>query len=225
MKLAVLFSGGKDSAYALYKALQEHEVVCLISMISKNPDSYMFHTPNIFLTELQAQSIGLPLIKKETKGVKEEELEDLKAAIYEADQKYDLEGVASGAFASVYQKTRIENICKDLGLQSFTPLWGEDPEKLMREMIDNGFKFILSSVAADGLDESWLGRPIANDDIDKLVEINKKIGIHIAFEGGEAESLMIEGSIFKKKIVITKAEITMENDIIGIYKIEKAELQ
>lgn len=225
MKLAVLFSGGKDSAYALYKTMKEHEVVCLISMISKNPNSYMFHTPNISLTELQAQSVGLPLIKKETEGIKEKELEDLKVAIYEADQKFELDGVASGAFASKYQKERIEMICKDLGLQSINPLWGEDPEKLMREMIDNGFKFILSSVAAEGLDESWLGRLIDNKDIDKLVELNKKVGIHIAFEGGEAESLMIEGPIFKKKLVIKEAKITMEQENTGIYKIEKAELQ
>ncbi|MBW2990540.1 TIGR00289 family protein [Candidatus Woesearchaeota archaeon] len=225
MKLAVLFSGGKDSAYALYKALQEHEVVCLITMISSNPNSYMFHTPNIHLTELQAQAMELPLIKKDTKGVKEQELGDLKAAIYEADQKYELDGVVSGAFASKYQKERIENICKSLGLQCISPLWGENPEKLMREMIDNGFKFILSSIAAQGLDESWLGRQIDNNDIDKLVELNKKIGIHIAFEGGEAETLMIEGPIFKKKIKIIKAEKKIENEHTGIYKIVKAELQ
>ena len=225
MRLAVLFSGGKDSAYALYKAMQEHEVVCLISMVSKNPDSYMFHTPNISLTKLQAQSAGLPLIKKQTQGIKEQELGDLKAAIYEADQKYELDGVVTGAFASKYQKERIEKICKDLGLQCINPLWGKDPEQLMREMISRGFEFILSSIAAEGLDQSWLGRPITNDDIDKLVELNKEIGIHIAFEGGEAESLMIEGPIFKKKIVIKKANITMEDEHTGIYQVKKAELQ
>lgn len=225
MKLAVLFSGGKDSAYALYKAMQEHEVACLITMVSENLDSYMFHTPNIHHTELQAQAIGLPLIKKETQGIKEQELEDLKAAIYEADQKYDLEGVVTGAFASKYQKERIENICKSLGLQCISPLWGKDPEQLMREMLDNGFKFILSSIAAEGIDETWLGRPITHDDISRLEVLNKQIGIHIAFEGGEAESLMIEGPIFKKKIIIKKAKTIMENEHTGVYKIEEAELE
>lgn len=222
MKLAILFSGGKDSAYALYKAMQEHEVVCLISIISENKHSYMFHTPNISLVDLQAEAIGLPLIKKTTKGIKEKELEDLKVALYEADQKYDLDGVVSGAFASKYQKERIERICVDLGLQSITPLWGEDPEKLMREMINNGFEFILSSIAAEGLDESWLGRVITNKDIDKLVELNKKTGIHIAFEGGEAESLMIKGPIFKSRIKIEKAETEMEDENTGLYKIINA---
>jgi asparagine synthase (glutamine-hydrolysing) len=224
MKLAVLFSGGKDSAYAMYRAMQGNEVVCLVSIISANPDSYMFHTPNISLVDLQAEAIGLPLIKKQSKGVKEEELEDLKSAIAEAKTKFGAEGVVSGAFASVYQKERIEKICSELGLESITPLWGLDPEKLMREMIDNGFVFILSSIAAEGLDETWLGRPLTSMDIDKLAELNKKIGIHVAFEGGEAESLVVSVPCFKKKLVILKAEKIMEDENTGMYKVLKAEL-
>ena len=69
-KAAVLFSGGKDSAYAMYKAMQENEIVCLISVISKNEASYMFHTPNIHLVDLQAEAIGLPLIRKQQKEKK-----------------------------------------------------------------------------------------------------------------------------------------------------------
>ncbi len=225
MKLGVLFSGGKDSTYALYKALQKHEVACLISMISRNKESYMFHTPNISLVDLQAQSAGLPLIKKDTPGVKEEELRDLKQAIIEAKEKYKIEGVASGAFASVYQKERIERICKELSLECFNPLWGKDPEELMREMISKGFRFIFSSIAAMGLDQSWLGRVVTEKDIDGLVELNKKTGVHIALEGGEAETLMIEGPVFKKKLVIKEARIIMENDNTGIYKIVEAALE
>ncbi|MBU1198275.1 MAG: TIGR00289 family protein [Nanoarchaeota archaeon] len=227
MRLAVLFSGGKDSTYALYKAMEdkENEVVCLISMISDNKHSYMFHTPNISLVDLQAEALGLPLIKKQTAGIKEKELEDLKVAMYEADQKYDIDGVISGAFASKYQKERIEMICKDLGLQCINPLWGKDPEKLIREMLDNGFEFILSSIAAEGLDETWLGRVLTYEDIDKLVELNKKVGIHIAFEGGEAESLVINGPVFKSKLLIIESEIIMEKEHTGMFKIKKAELR
>ena len=149
MKLAGLFSGGEDSVYALFKALERgDEIVCLIAMISKNQSSYMFHTPNIDLTSLQAKAINIPLIQKPTEGVKEEELKDLKEAIKNAKEEYKFEGIVTGAFASVYQKERIENICNELDLECFNPLWGEDPEKLMREMIDKGFKFILSSIAA-----------------------------------------------------------------------------
>jgi diphthine-ammonia ligase len=224
MKLGVLFSGGKDSTYALYKAMEQNQVVCLISIISKNPDSYMFHTPNIELVELQAKAIGLPLIKQVTPGEKEKELKDLKEAIKKAKAKYGIEGVVTGAFASAYQKDRIQKICDELNLKCINPLWGKEPETLLREMLKNGFKFILSSIAALGLGESWLGRIITEKDIDKLVELNKKVGIHIAFEGGEAESLMIDGPIFKRKVMIIKAEKKMENENTGVYRIIKAEL-
>jgi len=220
MKLGALFSGGKDSTYALAKAMKKHYVVCLISIISKNKDSYMFHTPIDFVG-LQAEAIGLPLIKKTTEGKKEEELEDLKDVIRDAKEKYEIEGVVTGAVASSYQAERIQKICDELGLECFNPLWGKDQEELMREIVDCGFKFIITRIAADGLDESWLGKEIDNEDVDKLVDLNKKIGINIAFEGGEAETLMIDGSIFKSKLVIEKAEKRMETKNIGIYKINK----
>ncbi len=224
MKLAVLYSGGKDSNYAMYKAMQEHEVVCLVAIVSENPESYMFHTPNIGITKLQAEAIDLPLIEKATKGKKEAELEDLKQAIQEAKDKYAVEGVVTGAVASVYQSERIQKLCGELGLECINPLWHMNPEQLMRDIIKTGFEFILSSIAADGLDESWLGKTITDTDIDKLVELNKKIGIHVAFEGGEAESLTINGPIFKKKVIIKDAETKMENENAGVYSIIKAEL-
>jgi len=77
MKIAVLFSGGKDSVYALHFAMQQHEIACLISMISKNTESYTFHVPNIHLTKLQAEAMEIPLIQFETEGEKEKELEDM----------------------------------------------------------------------------------------------------------------------------------------------------
>jgi asparagine synthase (glutamine-hydrolysing) len=224
MKLGVLFSGGKDSTYALYKAKQKNEIACLITIISRNPESYMFHTPNIELVDLQAKALGFPLIKKVTKGEKEKELKDLKAAIVESKKKFAIQGIVTGAFASVYQRDRIRNICDELSLECINPLWGQEPEKMMQEMIASGFKFMLSSIAALGLDESWLGRVLTDNDIDKLVELNKKFGVHIAFEGGEAESLVIDGPIFKQKINIIRAEKKMENENTGIYRIIKAEL-
>jgi len=78
MKLGVLYSGGKDSTLALIKAQQHHEVACLISIISENKESFMFHTPNIDMTLLQSQALGIPLVRVTTKGEKEKELEDLK---------------------------------------------------------------------------------------------------------------------------------------------------
>src|SRR3989338_796458 len=103
MKLGVLFSGGKDSCLAMQKAMQQHEIACLINVISQNEASYMFHVPNIHIAKMQASAIGLPLVQKTTKGIKEKELDDLKDALIEAKAKFQIEGIVTGAIKSVYQ--------------------------------------------------------------------------------------------------------------------------
>ncbi|MBU4502139.1 MAG: diphthine--ammonia ligase [Nanoarchaeota archaeon] len=225
MKLGALFSSGKDSSYALYLMKKRgHEISCLITVKSKNPDSFMFHTPNIDLTELQAKAMGIPLIEQESEGKKEHELEDLEKVMKRAKDEYGIEGVTTGALFSEYQSKRIQKICDKLGLKVFSPLWHKDQETEMREIIREGFKFIITKIAADGLDESWLGKVITEKDVDKLVKLNEKIGFNIAFEGGEAESLMIDGPNFKSTLIIEEAENVMENKFTGYYNIIKAKL-
>lgn len=226
MKLGSLVSSGKDSVYAMHLMKKKgHEIACIMTMKSENKDSYMFHTPAIEMVKLQAESFNIPLIEHKTKGEKEKELEDLKEIIKKAKNKFGIEGITTGALCSQYQKERIEKICDELKLECFSPLWHMDQETELRKIIDAGFKFILTRVAADGLDESWLGREITPDDVDKLVELNKKIGMNISFEGGEAESLVIDGPIFSKKIEIIETEKIMENEHTGNLIIKKAELR
>ena len=99
MRLGVLFSGGKDSTLALQYAKEKEEVVCLITLISENKESYMFHTPNIDVTALQAEALALPRVAKTTRGEKEKELQDLEEAIAEAARLFQIEGVVTGAVA------------------------------------------------------------------------------------------------------------------------------
>jgi len=201
MKLGILFSGGKDSCFALHKAMQNHDVKCLITVFSLNPDSFMFHTPNIKFAKKQAESIGLPIIIKKTKNEKEKELGDLKEAIKEAKEKYGLQGIVSGAIASSYQKDRVDKICKELNLESIAPLWHVDPK----------------------MTEDFLGKEIDMNMLDKLKELNKKYGVHIALEGGEAETFCFGGPIFKKKLKIKEAEKVMESEFVGKLKINRVE--
>ena len=120
MKLGVLFSGGKDSTLALHLAKEKEEVVCLITVVSKNKESYMFHTPNIDITELQAQALGLPLVSVTSEGKKEEELCDLEKAIMQAKNEFGIEGVVTGAVESVYQASRVQRICNRLTFGALT---------------------------------------------------------------------------------------------------------
>ncbi len=223
MKLAALFSGGKDSTYALFKEMQNHSVVCLISILSENTESYMFHTPNIHLVELQAKAIGLPLILKKTKGIKEEELEDLKEAIKEAKEKYRIEGIVTGALYSNYQKGRIEKICDELKLKCLNPLWHMNQIELLNEIIENNFKVIISGIFAYPLDEKWLGKIIDKGMIDNLAKLQEKYKLNPAGEGGEIETTVLDAPFFKNKIEILQSEIKAKGNE-GIFIVHKAKL-
>ena len=208
LRLGVLFSSGKDSTYAMYVTKkQNYEISCLITIKSENPDSYMFHTPAIDVAEMQAEAMDIPILIKKTKGEEEKEIDDLKSAIAEAKERYKIEGIVTGALFSDYQRKRIEKICDELGLKCFSPLWHMNQEKEMREIIDAGFEVVMVSVAAEGLTKDWLMKPLTNKDVDKLVELNKLYKINIAGEGGEFESLVLDGPMFKKRVNIKNFEI------------------
>lgn len=220
MKVAALFSGGKDSIYSIYIAQQYGwDVTKLVTIVSENKDSWMYHTLNIHLTEKQAESTGIPLVKKSTRGEKEEELDDLKEIL----KNLDIDGVISGALASEYQRTRIEKICYDLGIKSFTPLWHKNQELILREQVNAGFKTIIVGVFAKGFDESWLGRIIDEKCIEELVKIRDKNKINIAGEGGEFETLVLDCPLFRKKLVIDGASKEWKRDN-GIMLVKKAHL-
>ncbi len=225
IKLGVLFSSGKDSCYSSYlMKKQGYDLSCLITIKSKNPDSYMYHTPNIHLAELQAKAMEIPIILQETTGKKEHELKDLEIALKKAQKKYKIQGIVTGALFSNYQRERIEKIAKKLELKVFSPLWHKDQETEMRELIKNNFKIIFSSVAAYGLDKKWLNKIITNEDIDKLVKINKKYKINVAGEGGEFESLTLDCPLFKKKLKILESKIETENENTAKLIIKKVKL-
>lgn len=223
MNVAVLFSGGKDSTMALYNALDNGENVSyLLSMKSSNDESYMFHVPNIHLTEMLSQALEIPVIIADTKGVKEEELQDLKRE-FQKLKDLGVEAIYTGALYSTYQKSRIEKLGKETGLKVISPYWHVDELEYMREIVDLGFEVIVSGVFAEGLDQSWLGRRIDEKAIEELVVLSEKYYVNIAFEGGEAETLVVDGPIFKKRIDILEAQMKWNGDN-GVYVIENAEL-
>jgi diphthine-ammonia ligase len=220
MRVAVLVTGGKDSALALYRALkQDFEVKHLVTMIPQREDSWMFHSVNIHLTDLFAEAVGIPLVKSETAGIKEMELTDLKELL----ATLDIEGVVSGAILSNYQKERIDRICRELGLESIAPLWHENPMNLLKEMISLDFEAIIVGVYAYGFDESWLGKRIDSATISDLARLNKEYQVSLVGEGGEYETLVLDASFFTKRIRLLEVEKVWA-DYRGHLLVKKAEL-
>jgi diphthine-ammonia ligase len=220
MKIAALTSGGKDSVYAIYLMRKAgHEVRYLLCMKSARDDSYMFHHPNVEFVGLQAELMGLPVLFGETRGEKEEELADLESLISKV--KDDVEGIVTGAIASEYQRSRVERICKKLGLACLSPLWHTDVERYWSDLLSAGFKVMVSAVAADGLGEEWLGRVIDRPAVEELRKLAEKHGFHLAFEGGEAETFVLGCPMFSGEIKIVSAKKKWDG-LRGTYTITEA---
>jgi len=219
MKLAALISGGKDSSFAIFKALQEgHSVTDLITIKPANEDSYMFHSANIHLTDLISQASGIPLTVETSTGEKEKELDDLKIAL----RRVKVDGISVGAIESEYQASRVRRICEELGLEMYAPLWHKEPEELLCEMIKY-MDIRMVKVAAAGMDESWLGRRFDGKMIEDLKALNRKYRVHIAGEGGEYETLVLDAPYYRKRIDLIETRNIWMGDH-GVMKVIRAEL-
>jgi len=209
---------------AVYNALENgDDVRYLLAVKSANDESYMFHVPNIHLTDLLSEAMDIPIISVETDGIKEAELEDLKEG-FEKLKSLGVEAIYAGALYSTYQKSRIEKLAAEVGIKAISPYWHVDELEYMRMIVSLGFEVIISGVAAYGLDEKWLGRKIDDKCIDDLLKLNQKVGLNLAFEGGEAETLVLDGPIFKKRVKVLdyKKEWNVDS---GLYIIEDAILE
>lgn len=222
-KLGILFSGGKDSTLALHKVAEKNEVSCLITLVSLNKESYMFHTPNINITDLQAKALELPLLRRETKGEPEKELEDLETAVRMAINEFKIEGVVTGAIESVYQSKRIQRICDNLRIRCISPLWKKNQKDILEGIVANGYRVIISGIFAYPLDASWLGKEIDTELIGRLVQLQKEYGVSPSGEGGEIETTVLDAPLFTKTIEIIEEKIEAKGNS-GTLTIQKARL-
>lgn len=221
MRLASLFTGGKDSTYATRLAAEDgDEVAYLITMHPRRGDSWMFHTVNIRLAGMVAEAFSIEQVTASTSGEKELELEDLKRIL----SGLDVDGVVSGAIASTYQRSRVDHICDELGLVHKAPLWGRDGRKLLGEMLSAGLVIIVTAVAARGLDQRWLGRMLDTESVEELAELNRRFGVDVCGDGGEMETLVLDAPWFRSRLEITRARGIWDG-VRGSYLVEEAMLR
>ncbi|MCH8833933.1 MAG: diphthine--ammonia ligase [Thaumarchaeota archaeon] len=225
MKVASLFSGGKDSTYSIYKAKQEgHQIRCLITILPLSEESMLLHFPNIEFTKLQSKSMGIPQIYIESRSNETEiEVNLIEKILAKAKSEHDLEGLVHGGILSEFQKNIFDRVCSKLNLKLISPLWQKEQIEYMKNLIESNFHFIITSVSADGLDEKWLGKEITIQDLEKLDQLSKKYGFNINFEGGEAETIVIDCPLFSHPILILKSRKIWDG-IRGRFEILDAEL-
>jgi diphthine-ammonia ligase len=220
LRLAALYSGGKDSTFSIFKIRElGHQVVRLIAMIPSADDSLLFHYPNIGLTHYLAEAMQIPLttfaVNKESK---EGEFQALEQAIIQVKSDYDIQGIVHGAISSRFQNELFRRICSDNQLVMFTPLWNAIPLQYMYGLLSEKFDIKIVSVSAMGLGKDWLGKSLDTNSISLLESLSKKHGFDLAFEGGDAETLVVNCPLFTKKLDIKKAVVHWDGQR-GIFEI------
>ena len=208
MKLGTLFSGGKDSTYSIYlQKKQGCEINCLLSIFPQSDESHLLHHPNLKWTALQSKSMNIPQLSIKTDSIDiQSEISAYEHILKQAIDEYQIEGLLHGGIKSKFQKQQFESICNKLNILAIAPLWESDPKKYMHDLLYSNFKFIITSVSSDGLDDSWLGKEITINDIESLSSLSKKFGFNLDFEGGEAETFVIDCPLFSYPIKINKGE-------------------
>ena len=199
MRVAVLSSGGKDSASAWWWALcQGWDVEYLVTMCVTSGDSMMFQVPGTEIVEHQARLAGVQWVPIKTNGEHEVEISHLEYGL----KRLDIDALVTGALRSDYQKSRIERMCQRLGIISYNPLWHQSPLDHITGLVANGFGVMITSVACEGLDQSWLGKILDNQSLDELIGLSNYHRFNVDGEGGEYETIVVSGPHFTGSLVI-----------------------
>jgi diphthine-ammonia ligase len=220
MRVGALFSGGKDSTYAAYVALQRGwDLTHLLSIVPEDRESMLFHVPNLHVTPLLAEAMGRPLVTEPAKPGEPGELDALRRLF----RRVKVDGIVVGAIASDYQHERVNRIADETGLRVFAPLWRHDPTRLVRDYLAAGFEIVFSAVSAEGLDASWLGRRWDARTIEDLLRLHASRGLHPCGEGGEFETLVLDGPLFDRRLEVLRAEPRWSGSA-GVWQVLEARL-
>ena len=226
MKLAALFSGGKDSTYSIFLAKKlGHTVEVLLTLNPHSDESHLLHYPNIEFTNLQAESMKIPqLTTKIISNESKNEIEKLNDLIIDAIENFSIEGIVHGGILSEYQKNNFSLVCEKHNLKVISPLWNKEPESYMQELLDNNFEYIMTTVSSDGLDDSWLGTKIDENALNQLKKLQEKFSFNLNFEGGEAETFVMNCPLFEKSLKIQQSHIEWDG-YRGRFEILEAKLE
>jgi diphthine-ammonia ligase len=226
MRLGCLFSGGKDSTYAIYESMKHgHQISCLLTLFPPSNESLLFHFPNVSITPYVAKALKLPLLVSPVNGTALQcELEALEGLINQARIEYHIDGIVHGGISSRFQNSNFSDCCSKYGLDVISPLWGKPAIKFMRELISNGFRTIITSVSTMGLDQSWLGKIIDERVLEKLIDLSNRNHFDLNFEGGEAETLVLDSPVHHDIVDVVESEIHWDGQR-GIFEIISVELK
>ena len=197
MKVAVLWTGGKDSALALHKTLKSgHKVAYLATLIWDKPS--LAHS--LSLIKLQSEAMGIPFFWDK---LEKPYFESYRESILEMKTEY---AVVTGDIAYVddFHGNWIDEVCKGTGVQVIKPLWNMDRDAIMRELLDFDFKVVLTQVKEPWMTQDWLGRTLDSDSIKEMQQLRDEKSLDLCGEFGEYHTMTLDAPFFKKIIRISQ---------------------
>ncbi|HIG98392.1 TPA: diphthine--ammonia ligase [Candidatus Woesearchaeota archaeon] len=228
MNVAVMYSGGKDSNYAVQHAIEKGwSIKYLLSVKPTRTDCYLFHFATVEHTPVQAEALGLKhyLLGCSVADPKAE------AAIVEkfvaGKQKSKSEKVDAvilgGTGLQATQIRSLQDALRPYGIEVFAAHSGLDHFDVLKQMIEKGYEIIITQVASEGLPD-WLGKRITKENIARLDADSIKFGFHVGGEGGYYDSFVADAPMFGKSIVIKETEKVMEDAYSGHVIIKQLKL-
>jgi ABC transporter with metal-binding/Fe-S-binding domain ATP-binding protein len=216
MILASLLSGGKDSVYSTYYMSSiGNTVKYAITVYPQNPDSLMFHTPNLLIAPWIAKALGCEHI-----SIKSESNDTDIAILEQTLKKLEIQGIVAGAIRSNFQWSQLNDMAERLNLPLFAPLWRKEEEIVLNHEINSGMEIYFSSVSAEGLSLDLVGRKLDKNMLNHLIELRKRYKINISGEGGEYETVVLNAPFFKYRINVIKSNMIIESNR-AFWNIEK----
>jgi uncharacterized protein (TIGR00290 family) len=198
-RVAVSWSGGKDSCLACYKALQKGvEVSCLLNFISRN-ERCRSHGLSSKLIVAQSQALDIPVIQR---VVTWETYEEEFKAVARRLKQTGVDGIVFGDIDIYNHLDWVIQVCNEVGMLYMEPLWHLDRERVLREFIGAGFNAIVINARADIFGGEWLGRRVDETFIEDLQKLRSSHNFDICGESGEYHTFVTDGPIFNRRINI-----------------------
>jgi len=223
MKVAILYSGGKDSNYALESAIEKGwEIKYLLSIKPNRTDCYLFHYATVEHTPIQAKLLNIPHILVPC-SVADPILEA--NIVKEVVKKNPVDAVILGGTGlQVTQIKSVQDALLPLGIETFPSHAEYDHNDLLKEMVNKGYKIMITQIASQGLDKEWLGKVLTKDNIEEFFTRSKKYGFPLGGDGGYYDTFVLECPLFNKKINILKSHKHLEAHNIGHVIFDKMSL-
>ena len=207
MKVLASWSGGKDSCFATYKAIQEGFNVSQLLIMMSDKGTSNFHMISSDLLDAQSQAIGIPIVKQITNPDTYEK--DFKKALAQMKAK-GMDGLVTGDIYDValHEAGWLDRICEEVGLKLIKPLWHRDTQQVLSEFIKLGFKATVVRVKNEVLRTDWLGRQVNEEFYKDLLKLGT---VDPCGERGEYHTFVTDGPLFKNKIEILETKKTTLN--------------